>query len=93
MDVGIRMLETTGDIIGLDVYGPKGVFVGKVSNISFDADGKRAYGIIVDRVNPVIAEQGVIVSIPYEWVTAVGDVVLLKRFPEMIFRDGPPEGL
>ncbi len=87
------MLQTTEDIIGLDIYGPKGVYVGKVSNISFDADGRRVKGIIVDRVNPAIAEKGVIVSIPYEWVTAVGDVVLLKRFPEKIFRDAPPEGL
>ncbi len=87
------MLQTTGDIIGLDIYGPKGVYVGKVSNISFDADGKRVRGLIVEKVSPAIAEPGVIVSIPYEWVTAVGDVVLLKRFPERIFRDAPPEGL
>ena len=90
---GIRMLETTVDIIGLDIYGPKGVFVGKVSNLSFDTDGKRVAGLIVDKVNPAVAEEGVAISIPYEWVTAVGDIVLLKRFPERILRDGPPKGL
>ncbi len=87
------MLQTTEDIVGLDIYGPKGVYVGKVSNISFDSDGRRVRGLIVERVSPAIAEPGIVISIPYEWVTAVGDVVLLKRFPERILRDAPPEGL
>ncbi len=93
MNDGIRMLEATQDIIGLDIYGPKGVYVGKVSDLTFDPDERRMSGIVVSKVNPAIAEPGIIVRIPYEWVTAVGDVVLLKRFPEKLFRDAPPEGL
>ncbi len=87
------MLEATDDIIGLDIYGPKGIYVGKVSNLSFDTEGRRVSGLIVDRVNPAIADAGVAVSIPYEWVSAVGDIIILRRFPERIFRDAPPEGL
>ena len=87
------MLEATDDIIGLDIYGPKGIYVGKVSNLSFDTEGRRVSGLIVDRVNPAIADAVVAVSIPYEWVSAVGDIIILRRFPERIFRDAPPEGL
>ena len=87
------MLETTEDIIGLDIYGPDGIFIGKVSDLSFEPDDRRVSGIIVNKVNPAISEPGIIVSIPYEWVSAVGDAVLLKRFPERLFRNAPPAGL
>ena len=90
---GIRMLETTEDIIGLDIYGPKGIFVGKVDDLAFDTDNRRVIGLMVRNINPAISEPGIIVSIPYDWVSAVGDIVILKRFPEKLVRDGPPEGL
>ena len=87
------MLETTEDIIGLDIYGPKGIFVGKVDDLAFDTDNRRVIGLMVKNINSAISEPGIIVSIPYDWVSAVGDIVILKRFPEKLVRDGPPEGL
>ena len=41
------MLETTEDIIGLDIYGPKGIFVGKVDDLAFDTDNRRVIGLMV----------------------------------------------
>lgn len=87
------MLEESNNLAGLDIYGPNGIFVGKVSAIAFDTDAKRIGGLIVEDLNPSIADRGVVVSIPYSWVSAVGDVILLKRFPAKIIRDGRLEGL
>ena len=87
------MQELSSDIIGLDIYGPTGIFVGRVSDISFDTDRRHVAGLIVNEVNPALSEPGIVVSIPYEWISAVGDIVILKRFPTRLFRDAPPEGL
>jgi sporulation protein YlmC with PRC-barrel domain len=47
----------------------------------------------VDDVNPAVAEYNIVVNIPFSWISAIGDVVLLKRFPERILRDGTLQGL
>lgn len=87
------MLEESNNLVGLDIYGPNGIFIGRVDAIAFDTDARRIGGLMVRSVNPSIAEKGVVVSIPYSWVSAVGDIILLKRFPSKIFRDGRLEGL
>lgn len=87
------MLDETEGIIGLEVYTPLGLFVGNVSDIGFDVTNRCVDGLIVKDVNPALAENNIIVNIPYSWVSAIGDVVLLKRFPERILRDGTLQGL
>lgn len=87
------MLTESEDLIGLDIYDPRGIYVGKVDKIVFDTDIRRITDIIVDDVSPVIAEHGISVSIPYDWVSAAGDIVILDRFPSKILRNGTLEGL
>lgn len=87
------MLDEAGEIIGLEIYTPKGILVGKVSEIGFDLTNRCVDGLIVDDVNPALAEQGIVINIPYSWISAIGDVVLLNRFPERILRDGTLQGL
>lgn len=87
------MLDETGDIIGLNVYTPKGILVGKVSDMGFDLNNRCVDGIIIEDVNPALAENNIVINIPYSWISAIGDVVLLKRFPERILRDGTLQGL
>lgn len=82
------MLEECGEIVGLDIYTDGGIFVGKVDAIAFDTDSRSVGSLIVERPNPAVAEDGVILGIPYSWVSAVGDVVLLKGFPGRVSRDG-----
>lgn len=82
------MLQESGVMIGLDIYTPKGIFVGKADNIVFDVTNKRADTIIVNKPSPVVAEKGVVLGIPYRWVSAVGDVIILKEFPGKVNRDG-----
>ncbi len=87
------MLERTEELIGLEVYTPKGIFVGKVTEIGFDLNENRMDGIIIDDVNPAVAEYNIILNIPFDWISAIGDIVILKRFPEKVLRDGTLQGL
>ena len=87
------MLTESEDIIGLDICDPRGVYVGRVDKLVFDTDTRRIAEIVVDDVSPVIAERGISVSIPYDWISAVGDIVILNRFPTRILRNGTLEGL
>jgi len=68
-------------LYGMDLYTDKGVFVGKIEDVSIDIREKRISGIVVRNVNPQLFDigdkKGVI--IPYRWVTAVGDIVLIKH--------------
>ncbi|MGN1044359.1 MAG: PRC-barrel domain-containing protein [Candidatus Methanomethylophilaceae archaeon] len=87
------MLDESSEIIGMDIYTPTGIFVGKVAEIGFDTGNLRVDGLIVDRPNPAIAEPNMIINIPFSWVSAISDVILLSRFPERILRDGTLQGL
>ena len=82
------MLQKASDIIGLDIYGPNGIFIGKADRITADTDERMVTGIIVSKPSPVVADRGVIVKIPYRWVQSVGDIIILKTFPEHLYDDG-----
>ncbi|HID19859.1 MAG TPA: photosystem reaction center subunit H [Methanophagales archaeon] len=68
-------------LYGLDLYTDRGIYVGKVEDVSVDIKEKRISGLAVRNVNPnafeVSKNKGVI--IPYRWVTAIGDIVLIKH--------------
>lgn len=71
-------------IVNLPVYTPKGKYVGDVKNVILDIDGKRVDGMYVTKVNPSIMEGDTPVSIPMRWVGAIGDIIILKYFPDKI---------
>lgn len=71
------------------MYGPDGVYIGDVDDLVLDVANKRVHGLFVRDPNPMVAEEGVTFEIPYSWVSAVGDVVLLKVFPRRVTRGGP----
>lgn len=70
--------------IGRPVYNHKGIFVGNVANVVIDLPTKRASGILIARTNPALVDGGRDIAVPYRWVTAIGDVVLLSTFPEHV---------
>ncbi len=82
------MLEEMSNIKGLDVYGPTGIFIGKVSEIVIDPDTRSVSGLFVKNPSPVIADPGVTFKIPYKWVQAIGDIVILKTFPNYVKNNG-----
>ncbi len=67
-------------LFGLNVYTEKGVYIGKVTDVVLEVNDKKATGLAVTKLNPDMFEstdRGVV--LPYRWVTAVGDVVLIRH--------------
>jgi len=78
------MLEGVGGIMGLGVYTPGGIYVGNVDNVVMDVENTRIDGLFIEHSNPALVEKGVSVNVPYRWVKAIGDIVILKVFPEKV---------
>ncbi|MGC8546774.1 MAG: PRC-barrel domain-containing protein [Thermoplasmata archaeon] len=72
------------NLIGLDVYSDKGYRLGSVDDVMMDVDTQTIYGLYIERTEGGLVEDGVPVLVPYRWVRAVGDVILLKRFPTFV---------
>lgn len=68
-------------LYGQDLYTDKGIYIGKVEDVSVDIREKRVSGLAVKNVNPNAFNMGKRkgVIIPYRWVTAIGDIVLIKH--------------
>ncbi|MCD6461761.1 MAG: PRC-barrel domain-containing protein [Thermoplasmata archaeon] len=78
------MLQEVSELIGLQVYTREGLFLGNVNNIIIDVDRQRIDGLFITGTNPVLVEGSRSVSVPYRWVKAVGDVILLRFFPRRV---------
>ncbi len=78
------MMKESTELIGLEIYTDKGYLLGTVEDVLIDIDEQKIYGLYVERTNPLLVEDGVPVSVPYRWVKAVGDVILLKKFPPYV---------
>lgn len=82
-------LELTA-LSNLPVYTPKGVRVGVVQNVLVDLQHRKVVSLLVTRTNPSLVAGGKNVAIPYRWVAAVGEVILLSTFPAKV--TGPTPG-
>ena len=76
-------MEVTS-FINLPVYTSKGKYVGEVRNVLLDIDEKRVDKLIVTGTNKELVENGMDVGVPYRWVSAVGDIIILSYFPEHV---------
>ncbi|EQB66043.1 MAG: PRC-barrel protein [Thermoplasmatales archaeon I-plasma] len=72
------------NLIGLEIFSDKGYRLGSVNDVIVDFDAQTIYGLYVERTNDGLVEDGVSVLVPYRWVRAVGDVIILKRFPTFV---------
>ncbi|HHF59307.1 MAG TPA: photosystem reaction center subunit H [Thermoplasmatales archaeon] len=68
----------------LPVYTRNGKFVGNVKSVLLDVENKKVASILVTKTNPELVEGGIDVAIPYRWVNAVGDIIILSYFPERV---------
>ncbi len=68
-------------LFSLNVYTDRGVYIGKVNDVILEVADKKAVGLAVTKLNPEMFDtsSGKGVVIPYRWVTAVGDVVLIRH--------------
>ena len=68
----------------LPVYTRDGIYVGHVRNVFIDIDEKHISSLLVTNTNPSLVEGTVDVAVPYRWVNAVADIVILSHFPERV---------
>ncbi|OPX63708.1 MAG: PRC-barrel domain protein [Methanomassiliicoccales archaeon PtaB.Bin134] len=78
------MLEEASELVGMQVYTPNGVFLGNVNNLVIDVESRKVDGLFISESNPLLVEDSKAVNVPFRWIQAIGDVVLLKYFPKRV---------
>jgi len=77
-------------LVGREVYSNNGVFVGEIEDVRLDVNGNTVTGLAVGELNRELFSDVVGgrngVMIPYRWVRAVGDVVLINDIIERLQR-------
>jgi sporulation protein YlmC with PRC-barrel domain len=76
--------EEVTSFLKLPVYTREGLYVGDVKNVFLDMDEKRVSSLLVTNTNPLMVEGKVDVAVPYRWVNAVGDIIILSYFPDKV---------
>jgi len=77
-------------LVGREVYTNNGVFIGQVEDLRLDLDAEEVTGLAVHELNADLfdsettSSRGVIV--PYRWVQAVGDIIIVNDLVERIQR-------
>ena len=78
--MGLNMNAEITSLLDQEVYTQKGIFVGRVDDAVLDADKGVISGLALGDVNKDLFDQkskGIV--IPYRWVTAVGDIIIIKH--------------
>jgi sporulation protein YlmC with PRC-barrel domain len=70
--------------MGMQVYTPTGIYLGNVDNVVMDMDARSINGIFIRDTNPILVEGSIGINVPYRWIQAIGDVVILKHFPNRV---------
>ena len=78
------MLVEMTELLGRQVYTPDGRLLGDVDNVIVDVEAAKVDGLYIDETSPMLVEDSRPTSVPYRWVSAVNDVVLLKYFPRRV---------
>ncbi|CCQ36965.1 PRC domain protein [Natronomonas moolapensis 8.8.11] len=82
-------------LVGREVYSNNGVFVGEIEDIQLDLQREAVTGLALGDINRDLFDarasgsEGVIV--PYRWVRAVGDVVLVNDVVERLTEQEPDD--
>ncbi|WP_158056863.1 PRC-barrel domain-containing protein [Halorussus halophilus] len=75
-------------LVGREVYSNNGVFVGEIEDVRLNVDACAVTGLALGELNSElftnVTEGGQGVMIPYRWVRAVGDVVLINDIIERL---------
>ncbi|HYA70020.1 MAG TPA: PRC-barrel domain-containing protein [Thermoplasmata archaeon] len=78
------MLVEMTELLGRQIYTPDGRLLGEVDNVVVDVESAKIDGLYIDESSPMLVEDSRPTNVPYRWVSAVNDVVLLKYFPRRI---------
>jgi sporulation protein YlmC with PRC-barrel domain len=81
-------------LVGREVYSNNGVFVGEVEDVRLNLDAKSVTGLALAELNDELfgstVPRGKGVMVPYRWVRAVGDVILINDVVERL--EGEDDG-
>ncbi|MBN1538681.1 MAG: PRC-barrel domain-containing protein [Candidatus Thermoplasmatota archaeon] len=86
------MLEEISVLSGLEVYTPWGVKIGDVANVEIESETSSIENLFLETTNEKLVSEGDSILIPFRWVQAVGDIIILKHFPDDLpisSMDGP----
>jgi sporulation protein YlmC with PRC-barrel domain len=84
------MLVEMTELLGRQMYTPDGRLLGEVDNVVVDVEGAKIDGLYVAESSPLLVDESKPVNVPYRWVAAISDVVLLKYFPKRVsMKRGP----
>lgn len=82
-------------LVGREVYSNNGVFVGEVEDVRLNLDTEIVTGLALAELNGELFQEqiprGKGVMIPYRWVRAVGDVILINDVVERLETDEESE--
>jgi sporulation protein YlmC with PRC-barrel domain len=78
------MLVEMTELLGRQVYTQDGRLLGEVENVVVDVEGSKIDGLYIGETSPLLVDESRPVNVPYRWVAAVNDVVLLKYFPKRV---------
>lgn len=77
----IKMFDEISRFSNMQVYTNQGVQLGTVENVVLDVTNSKIDALYVSGTNPILVEDSVNLNVPYRWIQAVGDIILLKYFP------------
>ncbi len=84
-------------LVGREVYSNNGVFVGEVEDVRLDLGEEAVTGIALGQLNDELFDSRVGISegvmVPYRWVRAVGDVILINDLVERLQTDEEEESV
>jgi len=75
------MLEEISEMNELLVYTEFGVYLGEVTGIAIDQKKCEIDSIILEATNENLVDEGRALSVPFRWIGAIGDIIILKHFP------------
>ncbi len=85
------MLTEISDLIGMEIYTDKAIALGNVDDLIIETENQKIEGLFVSNPNPLLVEHSRPVSVPYRWISSVGDVIVLKYFPKFVQTAASPD--
>ncbi len=81
------MTRELTSFLNLPVYTNKGIYVGETKNVIIDTDAAHINTLLITGVNPDIMDDPQDIGVPFRWIAAIGDIVLLNHFPTKIITE------
>ena len=78
------MLVEVTSMYNLEVYTPKGTYLGRIFEVLLDTRKNEIYELILAETNPTIVDDSRSIGVPFRWVSKISEIVVLRYFPGKI---------